>query len=391
MRGLAGMYICARRITNLNKKTMYFKLTFYAISLCTSLFCIVRWKRSRSPFAGNELVLVPLLLFLFVLVPGEAAICTMRLSLHSSLFGAYIFWNTMLKKGRQPEVPLFVYTAVAVFVYEGAMRLAGLGEKAVMIGYIFLCALLWSAFYVYSYFLRERHPDVKNTISINKLVEKVALQAPFVVLSGVSMAILVLYELSDTYVYICMLLFLLLHIFHLCRDKPVFMETKQPDEMNLLKKRGYAGNRAYQGGQLLEDEGKTAAEEGIVEDARIIHSLMVLFEREKLFMNVDIKIANVALMIGTNKTYLSRALNTRLSKNFCQFVNFYRVREVCSLFMKNPESDIRELAEQCGFNSSSNFSIVFKYNTGFTPGDWCRMVKMKLENNETLSVDDYIL
>ena len=141
---------------------------------------------------------------------------------------------------------------------------------------------------------------------------------------------------------------------------------------------------------MLEDEGGTAADEGIVEDARIIHALMVLFEREKLFMNVDIKIANVALMIGTNKTYLSRALNTRLSKNFCQFVNYYRVREVCSLFVENPHMDMKELAEQCGFNSSSNFSIVFKYITGFTPGDWSRMIKMKRDGHETVSVDDYL-
>ena len=132
-------------------------------------------------------------------------------------------------------------------------------------------------------------------------------------------------------------------------------------------------------------------DEAVVEDSRIIYSLMALFEKEKLYLNVDVKIANVALMIGTNKTYLSRALNTRLSKNFCQFVNYYRIREVCALYIDNPELEIRELAEQCGFNSSSNFSIVFKYNTGFTPGDWSRIVKQKLENNEPVFLDDYIL
>lgn len=137
--------------------------------------------------------------------------------------------------------------------------------------------------------------------------------------------------------------------------------------------------------------GGDIADEGVVEDSRIIYSLMTLFEKEKLYMNMDIKIANVALMIGTNKTYLSRALNTRLSKNFCQFVNHYRIREVCSLFIDNPELEIRELAEQCGFNSSSNFSIVFKYNTGFTPIDWCRMIKQKLDNDETVYVDDYLI
>lgn len=370
---------------------MYFKLTFAAICLCSSVYFFARWWRGRSSFAGNEQVIVPILLFLFVLVPGGPAVCAMRVALHSSLFGAYIFWNTMLKKGRKAEIPLFVYTAAAIFLYEGVMWMCGIEGELFMRGYLLLCAGLWSAFFIHSYFWREKHQGLKNTISINKLVEQFAVLAPFVVLSGVSLTTSVLYGLSDAAAYIWMYIFMILHALHLFYDKPDFMELRQNDEMTLVKRRGYAYGRALQGGQLLEDDGNTAAEEGIVEDARIIHALMVLFEKEKLYMNVDIKIANVALMIGTNKTYLSRALNARLSKNFCQFVNYYRVREVCALFIENPDVEMREIAEQCGFNSSSNFSIVFKYNTGFTPGDWCRMVKMKLENNENISVDDFLI
>ena len=56
--------------------------------------------------------------------------------------------------------------------------------------------------------------------------------------------------------------------------------------------------------------------------------------------------------------------------------------------LQNP---LPKLAEQCGFSSQSNFSIVFKYNTGFTPGDWSRMIKAKLINNEKVDVDDYLL
>ena len=118
---------------------------------------------------------------------------------------------------------------------------------------------------------------------------------------------------------------------------------------------------------------------------------MILFEKEKLYLNPDRKLLDVARRIGTIKTYLSRALNTRLSKNFCQFVNHYRIREACLMFLKDPGLDIRPLAEQCGFSSQSNFSIVFKYNTGLTPGDWARMIKAKLINNEKVDVDDYLL
>ena len=61
------------------------------------------------------------------------------------------------------------------------------------------------------------------------------------------------------------------------------------------------------------------------------------------------------------------------------------------MFLKDPKQEIRYLSEYSGFSSQSNFSIVFKYNTGYTPGDWCRLVKSKLEKNEAVDVDDYLL
>lgn len=336
-------------------------------------------------------MLFPILLTCFVLLPGAPAIQALRLAVNSSLFGAYIFWNTMLKKGRRPEVPLFVYSAAAVLLYDAAMFLAGAGVEMLCKGYVYLCTVLWGAFFIYSYLLKERHKGMKSSISINKLLEKVAVVAPFAVLSGGAMSFFVSGGGPDAAAHLYIYAVLLLHLWYIFYERPQFMDSKVQDAVNVARRRGYVAGRVHMGGQMLEDEGETAAEEGIVEDARIIHALMVLFEREKLFMNVDIKIANVALMIGTNKTYLSRALNTRLSKNFCQFVNYYRVREVCNLFVDNPQMDMKELAEQCGFNSSSNFSIVFKYITGFTPGDWSRMIKMKLDNHEVVSVDDYLV
>ena len=128
-----------------------------------------------------------------------------------------------------------------------------------------------------------------------------------------------------------------------------------------------------------------------MEDARIIYSIITLFEKEKLYLQNDIKLVDVAKRVGTNKTYLSRALNTRLSKNFCQFVNHFRVKEACVRYLKNPDQDMRHLSELCGFSSQSTFSMVFKSTTGYTPGDWSKMVKLKLINDEKVRVEDYLL
>ena len=288
-------------------------------------------------------------------------------------------------------MPFFVNTFGLILLYEAAMWILGVEEVLKFSGYVYLNMLMWTVLCLYGCMMKGRHRGLKNSISISRLLEYVAVAAPFVLLSGITIAILQDYGRCEVFSAVMVIVFLGMFLWYMYYDKPACLEVKHLDELVVGRRKGYMLGKVVGDTLMLEDEGSGVANEGIVEDSRIIHALMALFAREKLYMNADVKIGNVALMIGTNKTYLSRALNTRLSKNFCQFVNYYRVREACGLFIQNPDIEMRELAEQCGFSSSSNFSIVFKFNTGFTPGDWCRMIKKKLDSNEPVFVDDYLL
>lgn len=370
---------------------MNLKFLFVAICMCGVVYLAVKWWRSRASLAGNETVLLPLLLIPVVMLPGDYSECAMRCALCSSMFGGYILWNAMLKRGRKPEVPVFVYAFAVIFIYDVAVWVVGLERILRFKGYMYLNIIMWAALFVYAYVMKGRHKGMKNSISTGKLVEHFAVAAPFVVLSGITISALQECGCCGIFSKVVIFVFLGMYLWYMCYEKPACLEVKQLNELVVGRRKGYMLGKVVGDTLMLEDDGSSIANEGIVEDSRIIYSLMALFAREKLYRNVDIKIGNVALMIGTNKTYLSRALNTRLSKNFCQFVNYYRVREACELFIQNPNVEMRELAEQCGFSSGSNFSIVFKFNTGFTPGDWCRMVKMKLESNEPVCVDDYLL
>ncbi len=367
---------------------MYFKLIFAAIFFGASVYLIVKWIRSGTALAGNELVALPLLLPLMVLIPEPCGLCLIRLSVYSSLFGFYVFWNGVLKRGKKFEIPLFVFASGAMGAYEFVMWLFHTGAGVHISGYFFLDVGLMGLFFLYFYLMRTRHSFLKNSISINRLLELAVVCCAFEVLSGIGMGVSIFCKNCGWGENVLLLLFMGLYVWYIFYEKPLCLEVKQLNELYVTRRK-YAPTRGY--GQLLEDDINGIADESIVEDSRIIYALMTLFEKEHLYRNMDIKIANVALMIGTNKTYLSRALNARLSKNFCQFVNYYRVREVCTRFLENPTLEMRELGEMCGFSSYSNFSIVFKYNTGFTPGDWGRMIKLKLENNELVSVDDYLL
>jgi len=351
---------------------MYCKIIFAVISFCVFVYLAI--KRSR------ELLLLPMLLFIITILPGGVNICAMRLSLFSSLFGLYVFWNGMLKRGKRFVIPLYLYAGAVLFCYETIVSLFEVALDVCIAGYLFLNLVMWGVFYVYAYLMRNRHRAIKGTITVSRVFELAAESSPFVVLGGGVMVAMLVLQGGNGICGVVILLYLLLYLWYIYFHTPLYLENRDGGEMV---------SGIY--GQLLEDEGCGIPDDGVVEDSRIIYALMTLFEKEHIYKNVDIKIGNVALMIGTNKTYLSRALNQRLSKNFCQFVNYYRVRDACTMFIENPDMEMRDIAELCGFSTSSNFSIVFKYNTGFTPGDWCRMVKNKLENDEDVWVDDFLL
>ena len=130
-------------------------------------------------------------------------------------------------------------------------------------------------------------------------------------------------------------------------------------------------------------------EEKCTDYQTIINRLILYFESEKPYLDADLKIADVCKCIYTNKTYVSRALNHGMSKNFNQFVNYYRVKEACTIFIGEPIIPLSELCDRCGFKNLSSFSNAFNLNIGYTPAEWCREIRKKLNNNEEVSISDY--
>ncbi|OFY43228.1 MAG: hypothetical protein A2X18_09305 [Bacteroidetes bacterium GWF2_40_14] len=108
--------------------------------------------------------------------------------------------------------------------------------------------------------------------------------------------------------------------------------------------------------------------------------LLAYFEKEKPYLRADLKIREVAMYLYSNKTYLSRIINDKHNQNFNQFVNYYRIEETKRLFYSNLKLTIQDLCNMSGFGSMATFSIAFRYYLGYTPADWCKEQKLKLQN-----------
>lgn len=104
----------------------------------------------------------------------------------------------------------------------------------------------------------------------------------------------------------------------------------------------------------------------------LLNELAKLMLHEKIFLNKDLNLDELAKRLGTNRTYLSQVINDNFNTNFNNYINEYRVKEAQRLLL-NPSSKIltiEAIAQNVGFNSKSSFNTAFKKFTGLTPSDF---------------------
>ena len=132
---------------------------------------------------------------------------------------------------------------------------------------------------------------------------------------------------------------------------------------------GYSGSA---GGMSTRDRFLTDNVDNPDEYDDLISRLEYLFENEKIFLDADIRISDVADRLSTTKNHLSKAIGIKTGKNFCQLLHSYRVREAMRLYTANQKLSISQLCKQVGFNSMTTFNTAFGRKTRSPPAEWCK-------------------
>lgn len=107
----------------------------------------------------------------------------------------------------------------------------------------------------------------------------------------------------------------------------------------------------------------------------IYERVVAYFEREKPFLDSDLTINDLVKVLYSNKLYISRAISQFTGRNFCQFVNYYRIKYSTECFKANHDLKIHEMSSMSGFNSIVSFNMAFRLYMGENPSDWCRKEK----------------
>ncbi len=96
---------------------------------------------------------------------------------------------------------------------------------------------------------------------------------------------------------------------------------------------------------------------------------------EEGYLQPGLTLNDIADKIGTNRTYVSRFINTTYNSTFFEFIANLRIEKIKALLTADPDSELEYLSSACGFSSSSHMSSTFKKITGETPLEFRSKIK----------------
>lgn len=148
--------------------------------------------------------------------------------------------------------------------------------------------------------------------------------------------------------------------------EPVAEEAvTEPVEPKQEKKAASSADDKYRTNKVSPEECK-----------RLYRLLEQEMKRNKPYRNPNLKVADLAVAIGTTSHSLSYLFNQYLEKNYYDYINEYRVEEFKSLILKDEYAKytLTAMAEYCGFSSRASFFRTFKKLAGITPNEYIKQV-----------------
>ena len=91
--------------------------------------------------------------------------------------------------------------------------------------------------------------------------------------------------------------------------------------------------------------------------------------KNELYLQRNLTLQLFSQQIGIKPKYISQAINQKKKMSFSDYIVQFRLSKVKEELIKpeNKNLTIFGIAQECGFNSNSRFSFLFKKHTDLTP------------------------
>lgn len=107
-----------------------------------------------------------------------------------------------------------------------------------------------------------------------------------------------------------------------------------------------------------------------VKREELMQRITDLMEVDKLYLDSDLNMSEVAKKLGVHRNDVSMVVNTCKGISFSQLVGGYRVEYAKRQLLRHPEMKMTNVAMGSGFSSDTSFFRTFKAITGMTPKEW---------------------
>ena len=102
----------------------------------------------------------------------------------------------------------------------------------------------------------------------------------------------------------------------------------------------------------------------------LMNRIFQLMETKHPYMNPELKVSDIADVLGVHRNTVSACINSQQGCTFSQFVNDYRLRHAQKLLLETSDMKISTVGMESGFANERSFFRSFKAATGQTPKEW---------------------
>ncbi|MGL4806462.1 MAG: helix-turn-helix domain-containing protein [Bacteroidales bacterium] len=213
--------------------------------------------------------------------------------------------------------------------------------------------------------MRKYHREVQNfyscvnTMKITENTRIYQLLVPFFILLFVFTSIIYTTSFTEySFILIILSIFETMLIFGLCYYTSLINHTFADYEKDLT----------------ISDAKAETAYDPLINDDKQIRINPKDFEyvllKKELFLQPAIRIDEVARLLCTNRSYLSKMINDVYQMSFSTYINTLRISHAKRLMLSNKDLTQDLIASQSGFINAPSFNRVFKSITDMTPRTW---------------------
>ena len=110
---------------------------------------------------------------------------------------------------------------------------------------------------------------------------------------------------------------------------------------------------------------------------KIMDSFRQYMDKDYGYLNPSLTIEEIARVLNTNRTYVSKLVNLYYGMTFRDYLNHRRLEYSKQLMSDEPDASLDYIASKSGFQSSTQFIRKFRETEGLTPTVWKQTLMTK--------------